>query len=166
MVAFYWPAVDALAQGLADVCQKSKQHLRHTVSLTPAFLASFTTTGGNHLSRLGSKPPPESVLFSRTWAWDLVSLTKPFSQFVVVQMNIHALLLGSECPHKKTQWLSLFLFFFYLCYSIVSWAMFRLAVRQFAFKGLVILPLHYNGSLIECEQTYHLPWQRSTKWCF
>lgn len=34
-------------------------------------------------------PPPETVLFSPAQAWDLVSLTKPFSQFVVVHMNIH-----------------------------------------------------------------------------
>lgn len=116
MVAFCWPSVDAWAQGRAAACQGGKQHFSHTVILTPAFLASFTTTGGNHLNRLGSKPPPESALFPRTGAWDLVSLTKPFSQFAVVCMNIHTPLLGSVCAHKKHN--VPFPFFFYLQYVI------------------------------------------------
>lgn len=82
-----------------------------SVSLTPAFFklpspplvaTIFAGWDPNPLQRVHS--------FLQHEHGDLVSLTKPFSQFVVVHMNIHALFLGTVSPHEKHNDCYFFLF--------------------------------------------------------
>lgn len=53
--------------------------------------------------------PQERALLSGAEARDLVSLTKPFSHFVVVHMNMHG---SAQWALLKTQWYLDFFFFF------------------------------------------------------
>lgn len=46
-----------VSAGLVDTSPSGKQNMNRTVSLMPAFAASFPTIGGSHLNRLGSEPP-------------------------------------------------------------------------------------------------------------
>lgn len=115
--AFHRPSVEARLQDPAYVCQRGEPHFSRTVFLLllllllfvysscQPFLATFTTTDGNRLGRLGCVPPypppllpPEGVL---------VSLARASVGFGFTYKAVFTVCCGADEYSFTIAWLSL-----------------------------------------------------------